>query len=387
VSAGKLQDLKTKLTQTKAALDSGNTSAVGGLSREDVLGDMFYAVTLGYFGQYISLAGVTSTPNNARHNLPMGYGTFGYEANVQSLFGIPRALTTGGVVVNVRLGYVVQSLNGDATKRLRTSMQTGMLSSVLESAIPDQMFSASTQGIQSVSATKALQLAANQGQRVYHITPANQAAVLPGLHLDSLAMDEITQGLATGREVIAHTDRISMPGWTGEGYVIYDPATGSGAYKIAGGTNGDFSTWCGIAVFAIQAIVVAVLLAALIAIIISGLPALVATAATAAEVMTGVTAYITSAVASLPAAVQAAAGAAMLAIVSEQVAAGDLAGVTELCQNQNTDGKPTSGGICTYQCASDLAVFDAPSKVHTVCGGGQERYCPAMAKRPPGLKP
>ena len=35
-------------------------------------------------------------------------------------------------------------------------------------------------------------------------------------------------------------DRISVPGWTGEGYVLFDPQTGDGAYKITGGNNGGF---------------------------------------------------------------------------------------------------------------------------------------------------
>jgi hypothetical protein len=40
--------------------------------------------------------------------------------------------------------------------------------------------------------------------------------------------------------VITHTDAVSVPGWTGAGYIITDSDTGSGAYKIAGGGNGGF---------------------------------------------------------------------------------------------------------------------------------------------------
>ena len=31
-----------------------------------------------------------------------------------------------------------------------------------------------------------------------------------------------------------------MPGFTGEGYIVFDPITGAGAYKITGGGNGGF---------------------------------------------------------------------------------------------------------------------------------------------------
>jgi len=43
-----------------------------------------------------------------------------------------------------------------------------------------------------------------------------------------------------GKEVITHTDAVSVPGWSGAGYIIFDPQTGSGAYKIGGGQNGSY---------------------------------------------------------------------------------------------------------------------------------------------------
>jgi hypothetical protein len=52
----------------------------------------------------------------------------------------------------------------------------------------------------------------------------------------------MTQALAAGKEVITHTDRISVPGWTGEGYILLDPVLGDGAYKITGGANGGYAT-------------------------------------------------------------------------------------------------------------------------------------------------
>ena len=35
-----------------------------------------------------------------------------------------------------------------------------------------------------------------------------------------------------------HQAPITQSGWTGSGYIISDPATGAGAYKISGGANG-----------------------------------------------------------------------------------------------------------------------------------------------------
>jgi len=42
--------------------------------------------------------------------------------------------------------------------------------------------------------------------------------------------------------VTTHTDNVSVPGWSGAGYIVIDPKTGDGAYLISGGTNGGFTT-------------------------------------------------------------------------------------------------------------------------------------------------
>ncbi|MBI3546323.1 MAG: hypothetical protein HY081_06980 [Gammaproteobacteria bacterium] len=247
VSPQVLENLETKLTQTRTIVESNNPAMLSGLSREDILGDMFHSGTLAYFSQYIALSRITGLTQGVNNNLAAGFGSLGYEPNVDYFFGFPRAITAGGVAVNVWLADVNEINNGDTTQRRHFQLQTGILSSVLEYAVPEQMFSTPTQRVEGISAVKALQIAASQGQRLYHITSANQAQALPNLHLDGLAMTEITQALATGKEVFAHTDRISVPGWTGEGYILFDPDTGAGAYKITGGANGGGVFWLTVA--------------------------------------------------------------------------------------------------------------------------------------------
>ena len=53
-------------------------------------------------------------------------------------------------------------------------------------------------------------------------------------------MSEIEQAINQGKEVITHTNAVTVPGYTGAGYIILDPITGDGAYKIAGGENGGY---------------------------------------------------------------------------------------------------------------------------------------------------
>jgi len=90
---------------------------------------------------------------------------------------------------------------------------------------------------EAISAVKALAKANAQGQRIYQITPANQGTTLPNIHHHLDTMTEIRTALAAGLEVITHTDAVSIPGWSETGYIILDPGTGSGAFKIGGGGN------------------------------------------------------------------------------------------------------------------------------------------------------
>jgi len=41
-------------------------------------------------------------------------------------------------------------------------------------------------------------------------------------------------------KIIVHEREVSVPGWSGTGYMVIDPVTGDGAYLISGGGNGGF---------------------------------------------------------------------------------------------------------------------------------------------------
>ena len=113
-----------------------------------------------------------------------------------------------------------------------------------------------------ISTAKAISIANAQGQRIYHITRENIDEVLPNInqecsvidnirnsifagseviiHLDPAVRSEISTALFNGMEVTVHETPVNVFGWTGTGYIIIDPETGSGAYKISGGANGGF---------------------------------------------------------------------------------------------------------------------------------------------------
>jgi len=93
---------------------------------------------------------------------------------------------------------------------------------------------------QGISTVKALQLANAQDQQIYKIDQTNIDTVLPKLNLSNSIKQDIQSSVNVGKYVITHTDNVSVPGWSGAGYAIIDPLTGSDAYMISGGENGGF---------------------------------------------------------------------------------------------------------------------------------------------------
>jgi len=72
------------------------------------------------------------------------------------------------------------------------------------------------------------------------IYSSNLASVLPQLNLDDEVIYDIQTAVAYGKQVTVSQSNINFNGWTGAGYIIFDPVTGGGAYLISGGLNGAF---------------------------------------------------------------------------------------------------------------------------------------------------
>jgi hypothetical protein len=202
---------------------------------------------LGYYAQLTALSHLMGLQADAHYTLAAGIGTFGYEPKVSYFFGFPKSIQPGGIALDMPMVVVTASNDGDAAKKKQYTLQTGILSSALEHAVPEQLFTNAQNPGEAISAVKAIQKASAAGQRIYHITPANQSAILGNIHHDSDTMTDIRNAINAGKEVITHTDAVSVPGWTGAGYIITDADTGAGAYKISGGGNGGWFTLLAVA--------------------------------------------------------------------------------------------------------------------------------------------
>jgi hypothetical protein len=110
--------------------------------------------------------------------------------------------------------------------------------SAMENLLPEQMFSTEDNPAHGISAVKALQIAAAEGQRIWTITSENSDIAIPNLSLPDDIISEIRNSAAAGMEITAHEQPVNFYGSSQIGYIILDPQTGAGAYKIGGGENG-----------------------------------------------------------------------------------------------------------------------------------------------------
>jgi len=152
-------------------------------------------------------------------------------------------LGSGGVAFNIRVARIVESKDGSRDIRNKIRFLSGLVSSSLEHAVPIQMFGDPLNRIEGISAVKAIQLAMQSGQKIFQIDQSNVNQALSELSLDVSVENEISSVVRQGRVVITHSSNVSIPGWSGAGYIILDPEIMDGSYKITGGSNGGF--WSG----------------------------------------------------------------------------------------------------------------------------------------------
>jgi hypothetical protein len=135
------------------------------------------------------------------------------------------------------MNYQVEESN-DYDKWLAFNQAQGARMSAMEHLVPEQMFSTEESPANGISAVKALQIAGAEGQRIWTITSENVDIAIPNLNLPDDIISEIRNSAAAGMEITAHELPVNFYGSSQVGYVIIDPSTGAGAYKIGGGENG-----------------------------------------------------------------------------------------------------------------------------------------------------
>ena len=174
----------------------------------------------------------------------MSFGTFSTSLQGVYSWGVLRTAQFAGMVMDIdRIGATIVDKDNKQSNLLAFTQQQGPRQSLNENLVPEVFFNGSNntqKNVDGISAVKALKLASEQGQKVYHIDRSNINTILPQLNHSSQVITDISNAVAAGKVVTTSEKSITFNGWKGSGYIILDPNTGSGAYMISGGLNGGF---------------------------------------------------------------------------------------------------------------------------------------------------
>ena len=207
---------------------------------EDILGDMMYSGALSYYAQLQAHNTMLNQAQKTFSTLIAGQGVFGYEPKASYLFGIPRSISAGAIVLDIPMVGTSAISDNNHTKLLNYQ-RADMYASALEHIVPEQMFSTLEYQVDGFSTAKAFQKANESGQKIFFITQENMNEILPQLNHTASTMNAITNALNAGKEVTVHQNQITLQGYSGTGYRVFDPITGDSADMISGGLNGGSS--------------------------------------------------------------------------------------------------------------------------------------------------
>jgi len=170
--------------------------------------------------------------------------TFSSPVSIVYNYGVPFSASYHGHGVDVKLAqYSAMSRDGDANKTRTFALISGMQMSFLEAGSLEEVFG-SPLG-KGATTMRLIALANSTQMPIYHITGTNWSTYRSALQHPAEVLTDIDNAVAAGLEVVIPQAQLTNNGWTGSGYIILDPVTGSGDYRINGGASGAFADSCG----------------------------------------------------------------------------------------------------------------------------------------------
>jgi len=168
-------------------------------------------------------------------------GAFAAPLQVTYFFGLPRNGFHAGYSTDIKSDNLAVAL-GDPRKRSMMALQFGTQASLNESLTWDILLNG--QPGYSMSASSLLLRANELKVPIHTITRENAAAILPKLQLSAFAEQEIAQAVNAGLTAIVPEREYADTKQAGAGYVLIDPVSGGGVYRVDGGLNGAINVGC-----------------------------------------------------------------------------------------------------------------------------------------------
>ncbi len=236
ISASQAEQLKNDMESTQQKISTQDYTNLG---KQQLVGDLLYATILSYFALNNVQDAISAKQANMVTYKAPSYGIFKTNITPMYWFGIPRNVKISGLTMDVdRITHLLAHKDNDHEQWVNYNRASGARLSAMEHLVPEQLFSTPENPAHGISAVKAIQLAAAEGQKIWTVKQANLAVALANITLDNDIKNDIRNAVNAGQEVTTHEKFVNFYGKTSAGYIILDPTTGAGAYMITSGENG-----------------------------------------------------------------------------------------------------------------------------------------------------
>lgn len=217
--------------------DSVTNKSEPDVSYDELVGEYLHAIAQNYFFATDRRSGSLGGFYNVMFMRMPSEGAALLTPVISYFFGIPRSARPTQVQLDVPGEFFNAMARDRNDQNLKTYLEIrGLEGSYNEGDVFNQI-----SGFSSVSAVKAIQYANQQGIPVHKINQSNFGTVFPLLQLDSEDLNEIRNGINAGYEAIVPEREMLIGSWRGVGFIIRDPQTFSGVYRISGGLSGSNS--------------------------------------------------------------------------------------------------------------------------------------------------
>lgn len=237
-----MERLKAKLEVAKTKIESKDEAQIKTLNGHNITGVLLQAVVQSYFSLNDAQDEIQERQSEVIKNSFMSFGTFSTSLQGVYNWGVLRTAKLAGMMMDIdRLSAASVDNSNVKQNWINFNASQGARMSANEHLVPEQFFNdpnSTVKNVNGISAVKALQIAASQGQKIYTIDQGNINTVLPLLNCDSGTIQDLQNAVTAGKTVTISQSKITQNGWTGSGYIIFDPNTGAGAYMIGGGLDG-----------------------------------------------------------------------------------------------------------------------------------------------------
>lgn len=225
------EELQSVYDETAALKDSVTEENV---YSEEYLGKMLNLAGKLYFAQVDIADTIAADMYDVSVTRSLSEGITGYEVKTSSLYGRITSLSAGSLYIDVDTdSHSVVSINGEEDVPREYMMSTGIMGSAYESVIWEQLT-----GYKSISTISVLQNAAENGIEILAIGKPNLSIQLDKLKVSESVRQDIVNAVDSGKLVTIPAENVTIGSWSGTGYIITNPQTGTGTYMISGGLNG-----------------------------------------------------------------------------------------------------------------------------------------------------